>query len=130
MEYSDVIDQTTLDRAVAIARALRRTEDGSVSELAATAVMQTYSTTVTGAEDSAEHKFSTVHRALVEEVAAAVQAAEVAPAARLSGGVRKGLADPPPAAVASTPGVQALSRWDNEGGAIARPGHGFVGPTR
>ena len=76
MEYPDVIDARTLDRAVNLTLTLRRAGTGSVSDLAATAVLQTYCTCVTGAEDEAEHRFSAIHQTLVDNVAAAAIAAE------------------------------------------------------
>ena len=76
MEYPDVIDAATLGRAVALTRALRGKGSGSVAELAAIAVVQTYPTGVTEAEDAEEQQYSSLHQALVDQVASAVRVAE------------------------------------------------------
>ena len=76
MEYGEAINSETFTLAVNIARRLRAERREPLTNLAAEAVAQAYCVCVTDGEDAAEHRFSDVHRKLIEDVAARVRVLE------------------------------------------------------
>lgn len=73
MEYSDTINGATFAAAVSLTRALQSERREPVVTSAAEAVLRTFCTCVTNGEDAAEHRFSEIHRQLIEEVSARVR---------------------------------------------------------
>lgn len=69
MEYGEAITSEAFTRAIAIARQSRADENVSVRQAATNAVAQAYCVCVTDGEDAAEHRFSDVHRKLIDDVA-------------------------------------------------------------
>ena len=76
MEYGEAITSDAFHAAVRITQRLRRERREPLAALATKAVAQAYCVCVTDGEDAAEHRFSDVHRKLIDDVVAHVQAAE------------------------------------------------------
>jgi hypothetical protein len=68
MEYGDAINSDAFRRAVEISTRLHRKEGRSLPEAAKQGVADAYCVCVTDGEDAAEHRFSDVHRKLIEDV--------------------------------------------------------------
>lgn len=68
MEYGEAITGEAFARAVEIARKRRDLQRESLGEAATQAVAQAYCVCVTDGEDAAEHRFSDVHRKLIDDV--------------------------------------------------------------
>ena len=84
MEYADTINSATFAAAVSLTRELQSKRAEPVAKSAAEAVSRTFCACVTDGEDAAEHRFSEIHRQLIEEVIARVRFAETqAPEERL-----------------------------------------------
>ena len=75
MEYGEAINAETFERALKLANALSSARPESPPEhIALEAVGRSYCACVTGGEDAAELRYSDVHRRLVEDVAARLEA--------------------------------------------------------
>ena len=68
MEYGDAITTQSFERAVQIARQRRDSLGEPLPRAALEAVAQAYCVCVTEGEDAAEHRFSDVHRKLIDDV--------------------------------------------------------------
>jgi hypothetical protein len=68
MEYGEAITAQAFDRAVKIARQRRESRGEPLPKAALEAVAQAYCVCVTDGEDAAEHRFSDVHRKLIDDV--------------------------------------------------------------
>ncbi len=79
MEYADTINTATFAAAVSLTRDLQLERSEPVAQSAAEAVSRTFCACVTDGEDAAEHRFSAIHRELIEEVIARVRFAETQP---------------------------------------------------
>ena len=66
MEYADAIYDEAAELAFAIALRLKEEGSGDLGQTAAPAVARAYCLCVTDGEDAAEHRFSLIHRQLVE----------------------------------------------------------------
>ncbi len=73
MEYADAINGATFAAAVSLTRELQAARGEPVAASAAEAVSRTFCACVTDGEDAAEHRFSDIHRQLIEEVIARVR---------------------------------------------------------
>ena len=76
MEYGEAINTDAFWTAVAITRRLQAQRPEPLAQLATEAVAQAYCVCVTDGEDAAEHRFSDVHRKLIDEVVAHVRTSE------------------------------------------------------
>ena len=76
MEYADAINTVTFAAAVCLTRELQLERSQPLAHSAAEAVSRTFCACVTDGEDAAEHRFSAIHRELIEEVIARVGFAE------------------------------------------------------
>lgn len=76
MEYADAINSATFTAAVSLARELQLERSEPVAQSAADAVSRTFCACVTDGEDDAEHRFSAIHRQLIDEVIVRVRSAE------------------------------------------------------
>lgn len=76
MEYADAINTATFAAAVCLTRELQLGRSETLAQSAAEAVSRTFCACVTDGEDAAEHRFSAIHRELIEEVIARVRFAE------------------------------------------------------
>lgn len=76
MEYADTINSATFATAVNLTRELQWERTEPLGKSAAETVSRTFCACVTDGEDAAEHRFSDIHRQLIEEVIARVRAAE------------------------------------------------------
>lgn len=76
MEYGEAINSEAYEAAVAMTLRRRAHSDAPLTELASEAVAQAYCVCVTDGEDAAEHRFSDIHRKLIEDVVARVHAIE------------------------------------------------------
>lgn len=79
MEYGEAINSDAFARAITIAHRLRSEGGESVQQAATDAVAQAYCVCVTEGEDAAEHRFSDVHRKLIDDVAERLRQSESAP---------------------------------------------------
>lgn len=114
MEYADTINTATLAAAVCLTRELQLERSEPLAHSTAEAVSRTFCACVTNGEDAAEHRFSDIHRQLVEEVIARVRFAETkSPEEVLMSDSEPTVIDPSPQR------LMALSRWDDEGGAVS-----------
>lgn len=68
MEYGDAMTAEAFGRAVQIARQRRESRAEPLPRAAKEAVAQAYCVCVTDGEDAAEHRFSDVHRKLIDDV--------------------------------------------------------------
>lgn len=68
MEYGDAITTQAFERAVQMARHRRDSRGEPLPRAALEAVAQAYCVCVTDGEDAAEHRFSDVHRKLIDDV--------------------------------------------------------------
>lgn len=73
MEYGEAINSDALERAVGIARRLRREQARPVREIAAQAVAQAFCVCVVDGEDAAEGRLSDVHKHLIDAVAGRIE---------------------------------------------------------
>ncbi len=76
MEYGEAINSDAFARAVADTRRLRAHRRVPLREAATEAVAHAYCVCVTDGEDAAEHRFSDVHRKLIDDVAERVRELE------------------------------------------------------
>lgn len=114
MEYADTINSATFAAAVSLARELQAERGEPVTACAAEAVSRTFCACVTDGEDAAEQHFSDIHRRLIEEVIARVRLAETRPLEECPmSDSDSSILEP------SQQRLMALSRWDNEGGAVS-----------
>lgn len=68
MEYGDAMTTQAFEQAVRIARQRRDSTGEPLPKAALEAVAQAYCVCVTDGEDAAEHRFSDVHRKLIDDV--------------------------------------------------------------
>lgn len=114
MEYADTINSATFAAAVRLTRELQAERGEPVAASAAEAVSRTFCACVTDGEDAAEQHFSDIHRQLIEEVIARVRLAETRPLEKFP------MSDSDSSVLEpSQQRLMALSRWDNEGGAVS-----------
>jgi len=76
MEYADTINSATFATAVSLTRELQSERAEPLAKSVAEAVSRTFCACVTDGEDAAEHRFSDIHRQLIDEVIARVRFAE------------------------------------------------------
>lgn len=71
-----MINDASFATAVGLARQLQSERSEPLIESASEAVSRTFCACVTGGEDAAEHRFSAIHRRLIDEVVARARCAD------------------------------------------------------
>jgi hypothetical protein len=83
VEYGEAITDVAARQALEAARELQRSHgERSLREVASEAIARVYCVCVTDGEDAAEHRFSQVHKGLIDDVVKRLEAEPIAPTAK------------------------------------------------